>query len=127
MRRPSGENTAPEIRSLWPCNVTSSWPLSAFHTRAVRSALAVRMRWPSGENTALETKSLWPCSVASSWPLVAFHTDPESVVQGERVDLGGGGIIKTKKASVVALEGATKSAPSDGHNHRTPSVPTEGV
>ena len=35
-----------------------SWPLAAFHTRAVLSQLAVTMRWPSGENAARQTTSV---------------------------------------------------------------------
>jgi hypothetical protein len=51
----------------------SSWPVAAFHTRAVLSKLAVTMRCPSGENAAWLTSSVWPSSLARSWPVAAFH------------------------------------------------------
>src|ERR1700674_4559435 len=48
MRWPSGENVACQTRPVWPERVASSWPLLAFHTRAVSSSLAVTMRLAIG-------------------------------------------------------------------------------
>ena len=44
MRWPSGENAACKTQPVWPWSVASTWPLAAFHTRAVLSSLAVTIR-----------------------------------------------------------------------------------
>src|ERR1022692_3808778 len=51
-----GQNAARTTSAVWPTRVASSWPLTAFHTRAVLSKLAVTTRWPSGENAACQTR-----------------------------------------------------------------------
>ena len=60
MRWPSGENAACPTLSVWPSSLAmvSSWPLAAFHTRAVLSALAVTMRWHS--NITAHPTAEWP-------------------------------------------------------------------
>ena len=52
MRRPSGENAAPETASSWPESTASSLAVAASQMRAVWSSEAVTMRRPSGENAA---------------------------------------------------------------------------
>ena len=48
----------------WQCDVVrvyaSSWPLAAFHTRAVWSRLALTMCRASGENAASSPLFVWP-------------------------------------------------------------------
>ena len=54
--------------------------VAGFHTRAVRSKLALTTRCPSGENATLQTTLEWPSSVAITRPVEAFHTRAASVL-----------------------------------------------